>query len=98
MRNSSAPLALAALAFVVACRRGGSTVTAIPLVTPIPTTPTSVLNGLQTQTTIGSTVDTGTGAGSGDENPYGLAIAPVTSGKLTQGDLIICNFNNSSNV
>ena len=32
----------------------------------------------------------------GDSNPYGLAIAPATSGLITQGDLIVCNFNASS--
>jgi hypothetical protein len=45
-------------------------------------------------TTIGSTVD----PTNGDENPYGLAIAPVTAGLLTAGDLVICNFNDSANV
>ena len=45
-------------------------------------------------TTIGSTVD----PQNGDSNPYGLALAPVTSGIMTKGDLIICNFNDSANV
>jgi hypothetical protein len=45
-------------------------------------------------TTIGSTVDTA----SGDQNPYGLAIAPVTAGLLTAGDLVVCNFNDAANV
>src|SRR6202023_429973 len=45
-------------------------------------------------TTIGSTVD----PMNGDSNPYGLAIAPITSGKMTAGDLIICNFNDKANV
>jgi len=48
--------------------------------------------GSLTITTIGSTVD----PINGDQNPYGLAIAPVTSGKLTAGDLVICNFNNAA--
>src|SRR5277367_6343461 len=43
-------------------------------------------------TTIGSTVD----PVSGDGNPYGLAIAPVTAGLLTAGDLVVCNFNDSA--
>jgi hypothetical protein len=34
----------------------------------------------------------------GDQNPYGLAIAPATAGLLTAGDLVICNFNDSANV
>ena len=45
-------------------------------------------------TTIGSTVD----PTNGDQNPYGLAIAPVTVGLLTAGDLVICNFNDAANV
>jgi hypothetical protein len=44
--------------------------------------------------TIGSTVD----PQNGDENPYGLAIAPVTSGVVTAGDLIVCNFNDAFNI
>jgi hypothetical protein len=61
---------------------------------PSSTPATPVLAQLNTITTIGSTVDTGTGAGAGDQNPYGLAIAPVTSGLVTAGDLLVCNFNN----
>jgi hypothetical protein len=45
-------------------------------------------------TTIGSTVD----PTNGDQNPYGLAIAPEAAGALTQGDLVICNFNDTANV
>ena len=60
------------------------------------TTPPSVIGQLATMTTIGSTVDAGTGAGAGDTNPYGLAIAPITAGLMTAGDLVVCNFNNAS--
>ncbi len=42
-----------------------------------------------TITTIGSTVD----PRNGDQNPYGLALAPATAGLVTAGDLIVCNFN-----
>ncbi len=45
-------------------------------------------------TTLGSTVD----PTNGDQNPYGLAIAPATAGLLTAGDLVLCNFNDSANV
>ena len=45
-------------------------------------------------TTIGSTVD----PMNGDSNPYGLAVVPVTSGLLTQGDLLVCNFNDDGGV
>ena len=64
----------------------------------VPSTSSSVLSGLNIATTIGSTVDPGPGTGLGDQNPYGLAIAPTTAGKITQGDLVICNFNNAANV
>lgn len=45
-----------------------------------------------TITTIASTVP-----GNGDINPYGLVVVPQTVGKLMQGDLLISNFNASSN-
>jgi hypothetical protein len=34
----------------------------------------------------------------GDVNPYGLTQVPVTTGNLVQGDLLVSNFNNSSNL
>jgi hypothetical protein len=43
-------------------------------------------------TTIGSTLDPTEKGG----NPYGLAIAPATSGLITKGDLIVCNFNDGA--
>jgi len=61
------------------------------------TSTVGMLGTLGTLTTIGSTVDAGTGAGAGDQNPYGLAIAPVTSGLETAGDLLVCNFNDVAN-
>jgi hypothetical protein len=42
--------------------------------------------------TIASTVP-----GNGDVNPYGIVVVPHTVGKLVQGDLLISNFNASSN-
>jgi hypothetical protein len=64
-----------------------------------PTTP--ILGSLNTITTIGSSVDPNnnpaidpTGSGT---NPYGLAIAPISAGLITAGDLVICNFNNGPN-
>ncbi|MGC8549776.1 MAG: hypothetical protein ACP5M4_08750 [Acidobacteriaceae bacterium] len=54
-------------------------------------TPT-VLSQLTTKTTIGSTVD----PTNGGNNPYGLAIAPATSGLINAGDLIVCNFNDKA--
>jgi hypothetical protein len=39
--------------------------------------------------TVGSTVD----PINGDQNPYGLVVAPATAGLITKGDLVVCNFN-----
>jgi hypothetical protein len=36
--------------------------------------------------------------GNGDINPYGVAVVPQTIGNLTQGDILVSNFNKSSNV
>ena len=34
----------------------------------------------------------------GDVNPYGVAVAPVTAGRLTAGDVLVSNFNNHRNL
>jgi hypothetical protein len=34
----------------------------------------------------------------GDVNPYGIATVPVSKGTLVKGDILISNFNNSSNL
>src|SRR5580658_8931736 len=49
----------------------------------------SIMKHLTSQVVIGSTVD----PVNGSQNPYGLTVAPSTNGKLTAGDLVICNFN-----
>ncbi len=54
----------------------------------------SVLKQLTKQVVIGSVVDPVNGA----QNPYGLTVAPITSGAFTAGDLVVCNFNAKSNV
>jgi hypothetical protein len=38
-----------------------------------------------------------TGAEAGDVNPYGVAVVPASVGSLHQGDVLVSNFNNSSN-
>jgi hypothetical protein len=58
---------------------------------------TSLLKLLSKQGVIGSTVD----PQNGDQNPYGLAyvsVDPFTKGSLKKGDLVVCNFNNKTNV
>jgi hypothetical protein len=34
----------------------------------------------------------------GDINPYGMAVVPRSIGKLTQGDILVSNFNNGANL
>jgi hypothetical protein len=34
----------------------------------------------------------------GDVNPYGVAVAPVTTGRLVAGDVLVSNFNNHRNL
>ena len=35
--------------------------------------------------------------GNGDVNPYGVAVVPRSQGLLHRGDVLVSNFNNSSN-
>jgi hypothetical protein len=44
-------------------------------------------------TTVGSTVPA-----NGDANPYGVAVATRSMGKLVQGDVLVSNFNNKANL
>src|SRR5580693_7823340 len=34
----------------------------------------------------------------GDVNPYGVAVVPATTGSLVQGNILVSNFNNSTNL
>ena len=85
------PTAPGTYTYTLSCTgTGGNASVTTPAVTVSP----SILTSLSTAgkiTTIGSTV-----ALNGDQNPYGLAIAPATAGLITKGDLIVCNFNNAS--
>jgi hypothetical protein len=53
----------------------------------------SVLEGLRRHVTVTTTV-----TDNGDLNPYAVVIAPVASGKIQKGDVLVDNFNNSSNL
>jgi hypothetical protein len=64
---------------------GGDMSMTAPAVTVSPSILT-IVSTAGTITTRGSTVD-----------PYGLAIAPATARPITKGDLIACNFYDSSN-
>jgi len=51
------------------------------------------IDDLHVMSTIASTVP-----GNGDVNPYGIATVPITAGALVKGDILISNFNSSSNL
>src|SRR6185437_11629939 len=53
----------------------------------------SFIGSLNTVNTVASTVP-----GIGDVNPYGVALVPVSMGKLVQGHILISNFNNGGNL
>jgi hypothetical protein len=44
--------------------------------------------------TIGSAVD----PMNGDQNPYGLTLAPASQGLIKKGDLVVCDFNDAANI
>jgi hypothetical protein len=54
---------------------------------------TPFLDTLTHNTQVASTVP----ASNGDVNPYGVAVVPRSTGDLVQGDVLVSNFNNSSN-
>jgi hypothetical protein len=93
----------AAVLFATACNAGGYTMSPATRQASLPqyqipgedlSPDVSVLKQLDRQVVIGPTVDPANGA----QNPYGLTVAPITVGKLTKGDLVVCNFNANSNV
>lgn len=51
------------------------------------------LEDLHRDTTLTSTVPA-----NGDENPYAIFVAPVSAGKLRQGDVLVDNFNDKNNL
>ena len=84
-----APTAPGSVTYTLSCTGPGgsaSATTAAIIVNP------SILSTLTRRTTIGSTMDPTEHGG----NPYGLAIAPITAGLITAGDLIACNFNDGA--
>ena len=89
---SVVPTATGGVTYTLSCSgAGGMTNATTPMVTVNPAIITQLAS--VTPSTIGSTLDPVTHEG----NPYGLAIAPVTAGLITAGDLIVCNFNDNAN-
>jgi hypothetical protein len=57
-----------------------------------PADTTSILKKLTKDAVIGSTVD----AKNGDEGPRAISIVPTSTGKLIKGQLLVCNFEDST--
>jgi DNA-binding beta-propeller fold protein YncE len=55
--------------------------------------PIGFLETLHKHTTLINTVPS-----NGDQNPYAIVVAPVSSGTVKQGDVLVGNFNNSANL
>jgi hypothetical protein len=51
------------------------------------------LDGIHHHTTLASTVPD-----NGDQNPYAIAIAPVSAGKIQKDDVLVDNFNDKNNL
>ncbi len=86
---SAVPTTTGSVTYTLSCSGAGGMASATSGVVTVNPSILSQLANVKA-TTIGSTVD----PTNGDGNPYGLAIAPVTAGLITAGDLVICNFNN----
>jgi len=78
-----------AAALALACL-GAAGIATAPAAAAAPTTFIGPFNTVQT---LASTVPK-----NGDVNPYGVAVAPVTKGLLTVGDVLVSNFNNHRNL
>jgi hypothetical protein len=89
--STVAPVGTGTVTYTLSCMGAGGTGSATTAaVTVLP----SILSMLSPNTimTIGPTVD----PIEHGNNPYGLAIAPMTAGLITAGDLIVCNFNDGA--
>lgn len=57
----------------------------------------SFLESLSNAPALSVSVVPTTGSQTGDQNPYGVTVVPVSSGVLNQGDILVSDFNDSSN-
>jgi hypothetical protein len=83
------PTAAGNYTYTLSCTGAGGNKSASASVTVAP----NLLAGLAPTgaiPSVGSTVD----PANGDQNPYGLVVAPATAGLIPKGDLVVCNFNN----
>ncbi len=66
---------------------------AVATAAPAGAAPGSYLSHLSTVTEVASTIPA-----NGDDNPYGIANVPFSTGALVRGDTLVSNFNASSNL
>ena len=84
IRIPTLPLAGAAVACLAAAALAAA---------PAGASPATFIGPFNNVQTISSTVPK-----NGDVNPYGVAVAPVTRGRLVAGDVLVSNFNNHRNL
>lgn len=73
---------------------GGLLVAALVSAPPVlAAAPQGLLETIHRHVTVTSTV-----TDNGDLNPYAVVVAPVSAGKIRQGDVLVDNFNNASNL
>ena len=89
-RRTTAGLAVVATA--TAALLAGSGI----LATSASAAPPSFIGGLTNINVVASTVPT-SGAGTGDQNPYGVAVVPRSTGDLHRGNVLVSNFNDAAN-
>jgi hypothetical protein len=58
----------------------------------------SFLNSLQDTPALSVSTVPATGTQAGDQNPYGVTVVPFDSGMLEQGDILVSDFNDVSNL
>ena len=80
---------------VAACSSTSTSTSSAPSATPTSSAQpaSSFLSQLHAESQIASTVPA-----NGDVNPYGVAVVPASTGLLTQGDILVSNFNDKANV
>jgi hypothetical protein len=85
------PTAPGSYTYTLSCSGTGGTMSATSSITVTPNL-LSALAPTGAIPSVGSTVD----PLNGDQNPYGLTIAPSSAGLITKGDLVVCNFNDAT--
>lgn len=92
---SVAPTAMGTVTFTLTCTGAGGNATATSAAV---TVNSSIIKALSAGkiVQIGSTEVSNGVDPAVESNPYGLAIAPITSGPITAGDLISCNFTSAA--